>query len=463
VTRVADLPPTPQEPRPSSASGRATARFVETAGPSTHLPQVLEEFLHRASLRGESAVALARAVLCALALVRMFIIYGEAMLRLEWKPWIASAGLIVGLLLSTLWVVFLRGRTRLRVGLQLSIVLDSCVFLCVLLPMVIWPHAKYAGALREPDMAALLLVVVAAGARLAPRAALVGTVTNLGALTLMLVVDHARNAAVIAYPWSDIALSYMFVAAAATLAYAIAKGTRLLVTEGAESVLKAERARQRLGIYVSEEVAAALDQGQGEPRLGGAVKEVAVLFSDLRGFTRFAERREPEQLVGELNAYLEAMVAAVRAEGGVIDKYIGDAIMVLFGVPTPRKDAAAAALRAAAAMQRAMIAHNAERARQGLPALAHGIGVHFGPCVWGNIGTRERMQYTVIGDAVNLASRLESATKEQRVGVLASQDALAAAMASGADFPRLERVAEITVKGREQALDVYTFEDAALR
>ncbi len=442
--------------RPTGRLVGGTGRFSDPG----HVPAVLEDFLLRASLRGESAVAVARALVCALALARILAVYTDGLLAFDPKPWASGAGLAAGLLFSVVSLLRMRRPDGLRLRLSLSVLVDTAVVIVALLPIIVWPHADYRGVLREIDTAGILLVAVAAGARLSPQVAIVGAASNAVALTGFVAADHLLHPTRVGYPAGDVVLGFVLLAGASTLAYAVAKGTRLLVAEGAEAVLKAERARQRLGVYVSEEVAAALDRSDDDPTLGGSRREVAVLFSDLRGFTRFAERLDPEDLVSELNAYLEAMVQAVRAEGGVIDKYIGDAIMALFGVPDDRPDAAAAAVRAAAAMQRALDAHNRERTARGKPALAHGIGVHFGPAVWGNIGTQERMQYTVIGDAVNLASRLESASKELGCAVVVSGDT-AAHIPEGA-APALEARGTIQVRGREQALEVLTFVEPAL-
>ncbi|MEZ4365491.1 MAG: adenylate/guanylate cyclase domain-containing protein [Kofleriaceae bacterium] len=211
---------------------------------------------------------------------------------------------------------------------------------------------------------------------------------------------------------------------------------------------------------MSEEIAAdAVDQVG--IKLGGERRDAAVLFSDLRGFTAYAERLPPEQLIAELNGYLAAMVPVIETEHGLIDKYIGDAIMAVFGIPTPRGDEAACAIRAAHRMQTALVEHNRARAAAGLPPLVQGIGVHFGPVVAGNIGTAQRVQYTVVGDVVNLASRLESATKDHEVAVLLSEDVVAAAAADAALLPPTRAVAEIAVRGRSAGLRVYTLDDTA--
>jgi adenylate cyclase len=181
-----------------------------------------------------------------------------------------------------------------------------------------------------------------------------------------------------------------------------------------------------------------------------------VLFSDLRGFTRYSEKISPERLVSELNAYLDVMVTVVRKHGGMVDKYIGDAIMVVFGLPEPQPDAPLRALRAAAEMQAALLVHNADRERRGLPPLQQGIGVHHGHAIAGNIGTEDRLQYTVIGDVVNLASRLESVTKERGVSSLFSQDVVDAAQATGQETPPLAAAGSVQARGRDGSIEVYT-------
>jgi len=164
---------------------------------------------------------------------------------------------------------------------------------------------------------------------------------------------------------------------------------------------------------------------------------------------------DPEQIVSELNEYFEAMVAAVTAEGGVVDKYIGDSIMAVFGAPRQHPDDATRAVRAAYGMEKALEKLNASRARRGWAPLRHGIGVHYGPAVAGNIGTTQRAQYTVVGDTVNVAARLESCTKEVGVPVLLSQAVVE--RLAGTNVPLLKRLADVKARGREERIAVYTF------
>ena len=156
------------------------------------------------------------------------------------------------------------------------------------------------------------------------------------------------------------------------------------------------------------------------------------------------------------------MVAEIAAEGGVVDKYIGDAIMAVFGAPLGNEDDAARALRAAAAMHRALHTHNEARAARDLPPLSQGIGVHYGWAIAGNIGTRDRPQYTVIGDTVNLCSRLEGATKETHVSVLASSEVVTAARAQSDDLPPFAPLGTIQVRGRTSPVHVFAVGPEAL-
>ena len=185
--------------------------------------------------------------------------------------------------------------------------------------------------------------------------------------------------------------------------------------------------------------------------LGGEKLTVTILFSDLRGFTSISERMDPQQLVGLLNEYFTEMVNIVMNEGGVVDKYIGDAIMAVFGAPVPKADDAVNAVRAAVEMRRALVELNERLTARGQPALRTGIGIHTGEVVAGNIGSERRMEYTVIGDAVNLASRLESNTKDLGVDVLISEDTYELTKHAIEARP----VREITVKGRAQPVMTY--------
>lgn len=191
--------------------------------------------------------------------------------------------------------------------------------------------------------------------------------------------------------------------------------------------------------------------------------EVTMLVADLRGFTSMSEKLAPAEVVAMLGEYHEAMLAAVDAAGGVVDKFLGDGMLVVFGLPSPGKtpppDAgAAAAVRCAGAMQAALATLNAARSAAGRPALAMGIGVHTGPVIAGTIGAGRRREFTVIGDAVNTASRLEGLTKAADAPVLLSAETVARlnGVASG-----LRELAPMAVKGKTEPLRIYALQRTA--
>jgi adenylate cyclase len=211
----------------------------------------------------------------------------------------------------------------------------------------------------------------------------------------------------------------------------------------------ADAMKATMGKYMARKVMAHILKEKMS--LGGERLPVTILFSDLRGFTGISERMDPQTLVGLLNEYFTEMVEAVLAEDGVVDKYIGDAIMVVFGAPEPEADDALRAVRSAVGMRRALARLNARLAERGIPALRTGIGIHTGEVVAGSIGHEEQRQYTVIGDAVNLASRLETATKDLGVHVLISEHTYEIVK----DHIVGRAVKEITVKGRAQPVMTY--------
>jgi adenylate cyclase len=217
--------------------------------------------------------------------------------------------------------------------------------------------------------------------------------------------------------------------------------------------------RRLFSSYVSKDVVTALLASPQLPQLGGAAVNVTVLFSDIRNFTTISEKLKPDEVVGMLNAYFERICPVILAEGGCIDKYIGDAIMVEFGAPLPQADHALRALRAALRMQEIAADFRAWMEQRfvgrGLPDFAVGIGMHSGEAVMGNIGSSARMEYTAIGDAVNLASRLESASKELGWKIVVSESTANAAAYFGKEAVVFGQSATISVKGRQEAVKVF--------
>jgi class 3 adenylate cyclase len=214
-----------------------------------------------------------------------------------------------------------------------------------------------------------------------------------------------------------------------------------------EGLAERDRVRSLLGKVVSPEIAHELLARGVE--LGGEERQVTMLFSDVRGFTTLAEGRTPREVLALLNRYLTRMSAVVERHGGVVDKYVGDAVMALFGAPLAHDDDADRAVATALDMVTALAELNRELAAEGLPPLAIGIGVHGDRVVAGNMGSTSRLNYTVIGDGVNLASRLEGVTKLYGVPVVVSADTAAAARSFV--FRELDRV---RVKGKREAVGI---------
>lgn len=222
-----------------------------------------------------------------------------------------------------------------------------------------------------------------------------------------------------------------------------------------------QRARTRIrdlfDRYVSS---AAIDQMLSNPEgvpLTGQRRELSILFSDIRGFTSLSEQLTPDQVVAILNEYLEEMTQIIFAHGGTIDKFLGDAILAFWNAPLEMDDYPTRAVECAIDMAHKLSALQRDWAASGEIVLRAGIGIATGTCFVGNIGSEKRLNYTVIGDTVNLASRLEALTKDVGVQILyndRTQELLGPAITS-------RFVTEAQVKGRHESARVYTVDPVA--
>lgn len=186
--------------------------------------------------------------------------------------------------------------------------------------------------------------------------------------------------------------------------------------------------------------------------LGGEEREVTVLFSDIRGFTTLSEKTSPQELVRILNKYFSRMSAEIVNREAVLDKYIGDAIMAFWGAPLEDTMQADHALAAGQGMIIALHKLNEELRAAGDPEIAIGIGIHTGPAVVGNIGSEFRFDYTLIGDTVNVASRLEGLNKEHKTTLILSESTKSKLHSDHA----FRSLGEVSVKGRKEPLHVFT-------
>lgn len=195
---------------------------------------------------------------------------------------------------------------------------------------------------------------------------------------------------------------------------------------------------------------------QQEVSVGGTRKEVTVFFSDIRGFTKFSEGHTPEEVVSMLNEYFAVMVGIINRHGGVVDKFIGDAIMAVWGVPAGSDHDTENALKACLEMRSALFTLNASRRDRGLTEIQIGMGLHAGAAISGTIGSEERMEFTVIGDTVNVTSRIESSTKHFEVDLLVSDEVFS--RLSKPEFEaifRFDLAGDIEVKGKSLPLRLY--------
>jgi adenylate cyclase len=223
----------------------------------------------------------------------------------------------------------------------------------------------------------------------------------------------------------------------------------LAVDQMAEGLKERDKVKNLFSKFVGSSVTD--DLLTREVALGGARKEVVVFFSDIRGFTAMSEAMPPEDVVEMLNEYFGIMVGIINTTGGVVDKFIGDAIMAIWGAPHSLPDDSKRAVMACLKMRQALHALNDKRISLGKEPLMIGMGLNIGPAVAGTIGSDERMEYTVIGNTVNTSSRIEASTKAFGTDLLVSEDIYQRTQ----EFFIFALAGEVEVKGRSTALKLY--------
>jgi len=213
--------------------------------------------------------------------------------------------------------------------------------------------------------------------------------------------------------------------------------------------------------YVTERVVHELIHHPEMARLGGARREVSVLFSDIKGFTSFSEKHSPQEVVTLLNEYLSAMTEIIFRWEGTLDKFVGDEIMVFWGAPMPQPDHAERAVRCALEMRKRLEEMQQEWRERGVEPLDAGIGVNSGKVLVGNIGAEgKKMDYTIIGDHVNLGARVEALTRNYTTPILVTEHTVAALRGNHTEQTvpayTLQEVDRVTVKGRNEAVKIFT-------
>jgi adenylate cyclase len=213
------------------------------------------------------------------------------------------------------------------------------------------------------------------------------------------------------------------------------------------------RIKQQFGTYVSPDLVKKLQKDPTLLRLGGETKRLTFLFSDIRGFTPISEKyqKDPQGLTALINRFLDNQTQIILKHGGTIDKYMGDCIMAFWGAPLDDSNQVENATKAVLEMKESLGELNDTLAKEGLDQINTGAGINTGLCVVGNFGSSNRFDYSVLGDSVNLAARLESSCKEYDTDLIISEYSLV----DGYDYKFLD---EVTVKGKSEPVKIYTIE-----
>src|SRR5215469_8792777 len=272
-----------------------------------------------------------------------------------------------------------------------------------------------------------------------------------------LAVAAAIGGSWIAFQQYHLLLNPIYPAAAGLAIYLSASLLGYLRTEG-----ERRHVRRAFSQYLAPAIVEQLSRNPKLLRLGGELRELTVMFSDIRDFTKIAEKLEPQALTHLINSILTPLTAAIYARKGTVDKYIGDCIMAFWNAPIADTEHRRNALLAALGMREALAAANrrlaeeAAKANRAFAPVGVGIGINSGPCSVGNMGSEQRFAYSALGDTVNLASRLESLTRAYGVEIIVGQDA-----AAGISDMALLEIDRVRVKGRSTPLTIYVLLGAA--
>ncbi|TAL08691.1 MAG: adenylate/guanylate cyclase domain-containing protein [Nitrospirae bacterium] len=294
-------------------------------------------------------------------------------------------------------------------------------------------------ASRSATIGAIFLAALLAALMVATMRPAVATLGALGALGCYLVAAGALFD-------GGLVLNLVYPPAALLLAFVAALAYRVVFEQAEQRAIRSVMAR-----YLSPSVSQWVLKDPDRLHLGGETREMTVLFCDLRGFTTLTHAMEAHALVALLNEFMTAMTQIIFKHDGVLDKYMGDALMAFWNAPMDQPDHARRACAAALDMIGTLRELHADWARRGVPQLELGIGINSGAMVVGNMGSRERLAYTVLGDTVNVASRLEGLSKEYGVRVVLGE----ATRAAAGDAFASRFLGVVTVKGRNEPLSVY--------
>jgi len=430
----------------------------------------LDAAFAREERRGLMVAAAARSAAVVFILGWLVVASPERGPAYVWVLGSATVLLVTGL--AQLWLYF-RGRA-LRLAAYLFILVDALVLAAVLLlpnPYTA-PEVPAAMPLRYPTFLYFFVLLMQAAFSFRPRLLLWTGLCGAGAWTagvLWIVTrpetitelprgaSRAATRAVYLDPNFASTLKYqneiiVFLLVSAGLALLVRR-SRTLVAERAG----AERARGNLARYFSPKVVDTLAE-RDEP-LGRVRRQaVGVLFADLVSFTTMAEEMTPEEVMTLLRDFHGRMEEEVFRYGGCLEKFIGDALLATFGVPDTGRRDATDALACARGMRAALAAWNLEREAAGLGPLQMGLGLHYGPVVAGDIGSRRNMAFATVGDTTNVTSRLQALTRELRVGIVASAALVAAVEREAADLVLLQGLTTrgpTVLRGRDTPIELW--------
>jgi adenylate cyclase len=244
--------------------------------------------------------------------------------------------------------------------------------------------------------------------------------------------------------------NYVLEMAAPLLALSLCYGAVVLYRFMTEEREK-RKIKSTMGHYINRQLLEKILADPGLLKLGGERKNLSVLFSDIRGFTTISESMKPEEVVPLLNEYLSRMVEVVFRHDGTLDKFIGDAVMAFWGAPVPDEQHPRKAVLCAIEMIEELKALQEKWRREGRPVIEIGIGINTGEMVVGNMGSNQKMEYTVIGDNVNLGSRLEGLNKEYHTRIIVSQATYEAVQ----DMVEARHLGSVKVKGKTKEVTIY--------
>ncbi|HBD92740.1 MAG: hypothetical protein A2015_03390 [Spirochaetes bacterium GWF1_31_7] len=229
------------------------------------------------------------------------------------------------------------------------------------------------------------------------------------------------------------------------------------LSEGYNTMLTGLQEREKIknlfGQYLTKEISDEILKGN--VNLSGELYDATVMFCDIRDFTAMSEKITPAEVFSFLNAYLDRMIDVILENNGIIDKFIGDGILAIFGVPIRSDKHAGQAVNAAIAMNNALIKLNAERELNGHIPIRIGIGLHTGKLIAGNIGNFKKLEYTVIGDTVNIASRIEKLTKEHSTSLLLSEMTYNLLNENLKSILSLEKIGNVPIRGKDERINLY--------